>query len=139
MNFHYMLKKGILSPVIIYNFLYAREKFYLLTTLFLLKLHLSLEYLLLLFINYNWSSSLVLPRYFIAVQKCLGLYSDNGQYSSADVERLSALYESLKKDYARSSAVKVNILYCYFTLSLSCTHKFSSHMKIIPWHWQLYP
>jgi peptide alpha-N-acetyltransferase len=45
-------------------------------------------------------------KYFIAVQKCLGLYSDNGQYSADDVERLSALYESLKKDYAWSSAVK---------------------------------
>ncbi|KAK3164784.1 hypothetical protein QOZ80_1AG0024670 [Eleusine coracana subsp. coracana] len=45
-------------------------------------------------------------KYFIAVQRCLGLYSDNGQYSADDVERLSALYESLKKDYAWSSAVK---------------------------------
>ena len=47
-------------------------------------------------------------RYFIAVQKCLGLYSDNGQYSADDVERLSALYNSLKEKYAWSSAVKVN-------------------------------
>ncbi|ONM40504.1 tetratricopeptide repeat (TPR)-containing protein [Zea mays] len=45
-------------------------------------------------------------KYFIAVQKCLGLYSDNGQYSAADVERLSALYNSLKEKYAWSSAVK---------------------------------
>jgi peptide alpha-N-acetyltransferase len=47
-------------------------------------------------------------RYLIAVQKCLGLYSDNGQYSADDVERLSALYNSLKEKYAWSSAVKVN-------------------------------
>jgi hypothetical protein len=40
------------------------------------------------------------------VQKCLGLYSDNGQYSADDVERLSALYNSLKEKYAWSSAVK---------------------------------
>ncbi|OEL18241.1 N-alpha-acetyltransferase 16, NatA auxiliary subunit [Dichanthelium oligosanthes] len=45
-------------------------------------------------------------KYFIAVQKCLGLYSDNGQYSADDVERLSALYNSLKEKYAWSSAVK---------------------------------
>ncbi|KAG2590122.1 hypothetical protein PVAP13_5NG284600 [Panicum virgatum] len=45
-------------------------------------------------------------KYFIAVQKCLGLYSDNGQYSANDVERLSALYNSLKEKYAWSSAVK---------------------------------
>jgi hypothetical protein len=82
-----MLGKNIMPPVIIYKLLYMLGKFLPLTTL----------------------SSLVLPRYFIAVQKCLGLYSDNGQYSADDVERLSALYESLKKDYAWSSAVKVNI------------------------------
>ncbi|CAO2208690.1 unnamed protein product [Urochloa humidicola] len=45
-------------------------------------------------------------KYFIAVQKCLGLYADNGQYSADDVERLSALYNSLKEKYAWSSAVK---------------------------------
>ncbi|KAF8676019.1 hypothetical protein HU200_047522 [Digitaria exilis] len=45
-------------------------------------------------------------KYFIAVQKCLGLYSDNGQYSADDVERLSTLYNSLKEKYAWSSAVK---------------------------------
>ncbi|KAL6842778.1 hypothetical protein ACP4OV_027622 [Aristida adscensionis] len=45
-------------------------------------------------------------KYFIAVQKCLGLFSDNGQYSAGDVERLSALYKSLKEEYAWSSAVK---------------------------------
>ncbi|KAG2599107.1 hypothetical protein PVAP13_5KG457000 [Panicum virgatum] len=45
-------------------------------------------------------------KYFIAVQKCLGLYSDNGQYSAGDVERLSALYNSLKEKYSWSSAVK---------------------------------
>ncbi|CAM0881720.1 unnamed protein product [Alopecurus aequalis] len=45
-------------------------------------------------------------KYFIAVQKCLGLYSENGQYSADDVERLSALYKSLKEEYNWSSAVK---------------------------------
>ncbi|KAI4965364.1 hypothetical protein ZWY2020_054720 [Hordeum vulgare] len=54
-------------------------------------------------------------KYLIAVQKCLGLYCENGQYSADDVERLSALYKSLKEEYSWSSAVKVNHL------------KFSSH------------
>ncbi|VAH77576.1 unnamed protein product [Triticum turgidum subsp. durum] len=45
-------------------------------------------------------------KYLIAVQKCLGLYSENGQYSADDVERLSALYKSLKEEYSWSSAVK---------------------------------
>ncbi|KAF7036980.1 hypothetical protein CFC21_047472 [Triticum aestivum] len=45
-------------------------------------------------------------KYLIAVQKCLGLYSENGQYSADDVERLSALYNSLKEEYSWSSAVK---------------------------------
>ena len=58
--------------------------------------------------SYEFEFSLFPLRYFIAVQKCLGLYSDNGQYSADDVERLSALYNSLKEKYAWSSAVKVN-------------------------------
>ncbi|VAH61795.1 unnamed protein product [Triticum turgidum subsp. durum] len=45
-------------------------------------------------------------KYLIAVQKCLGLYSENGHYSADDVERLSALYKSLKEEYSWSSAVK---------------------------------
>lgn len=45
-------------------------------------------------------------KYFIAVQKCVGLYSENGQYSADDVERLIALYKSLKEEYSWSSAVK---------------------------------
>jgi hypothetical protein len=49
--------------------------------------------------------SLVLHRYFIAVQKCLGLYSENGQYCT-NVDRLCTLYISLKKEYGWSSAVK---------------------------------
>uniref|UniRef100_A0A0E0PS84 Uncharacterized protein n=1 Tax=Oryza rufipogon TaxID=4529 RepID=A0A0E0PS84_ORYRU len=49
--------------------------------------------------------SLVLHRYFIAVQKCLGLYSENGQYCT-NVDRLCTLYISHKKEYGWSSAVK---------------------------------
>ncbi len=54
--------------------------------------------------------SLVLHRCFIAIQKCLGLYSENGQYSTDDVDRLCTFYSSLKKEYGWSSVVKVNYL-----------------------------
>uniref|UniRef100_A0A0E0Q4H2 Uncharacterized protein n=1 Tax=Oryza rufipogon TaxID=4529 RepID=A0A0E0Q4H2_ORYRU len=43
---------------------------------------------------------------FIAIQKCLGLYSENGQYSTDDVDRLCTFYSSLKKEYGWSSVVK---------------------------------
>ncbi|KAG8044851.1 hypothetical protein GUJ93_ZPchr0008g13823 [Zizania palustris] len=45
-------------------------------------------------------------KYFIAIQKCLDMYSENGQYSTDDIERLQALYKSLKEEYGWSSAVK---------------------------------
>jgi tetratricopeptide (TPR) repeat protein len=59
-------------------------------------------------------------KYFIAVQKCLGLYSENGQYSTDDVDRLCELYSSLKEEYGWSSAVKVNHLklFLFFLCSL---------------------
>lgn len=46
-------------------------------------------------------------RYYEGLQRCLGLYSENGQYSSDEIDRLEALYVSLSKQYNRSSAVKV--------------------------------
>ncbi|KAG8379893.1 hypothetical protein BUALT_Bualt07G0136600 [Buddleja alternifolia] len=45
-------------------------------------------------------------RYYEGLQRCMGLYSSNGQYSSDQIDRLEALYESLSKQYSRSSAVK---------------------------------
>ncbi|KAL3840920.1 hypothetical protein ACJIZ3_025511 [Penstemon smallii] len=45
-------------------------------------------------------------RYYEGLQKCKGLYSANGQYSSDEIDQLEALYESLSKQYSRSSAVK---------------------------------
>ncbi|CAL9165482.1 unnamed protein product [Musa hybrid cultivar] len=45
-------------------------------------------------------------RYFIGLQKCLGLYSDKGEYTSDEIERLDALYMSLRDQYSWSSAVK---------------------------------
>ncbi|KAL0665540.1 hypothetical protein Bca4012_102378 [Brassica carinata] len=46
-------------------------------------------------------------RYYEGLQKCLELYSENGQYSSDQMEKLNALYQSLSEQYTRSSAVKV--------------------------------
>ncbi|KAH0876324.1 hypothetical protein HID58_073686 [Brassica napus] len=45
-------------------------------------------------------------RYYEGLQKCLELYSENGQYSSDQMEKLNALYQSLSEQYTRSSAVK---------------------------------
>ncbi|KAK4479629.1 hypothetical protein RD792_015155 [Penstemon davidsonii] len=45
-------------------------------------------------------------RYYEGLQKCMGLYSSNGQYLSDDISRLEALYVTLSKQYSRSSAVK---------------------------------
>ncbi|KAK4428066.1 N-terminal acetyltransferase A complex auxiliary subunit NAA15 [Sesamum alatum] len=45
-------------------------------------------------------------RYYEGLQRCMGLYSANGQYSPDEIDRLEALYISLSKQYSRSSAVK---------------------------------
>ncbi|KAL2243403.1 N-terminal acetyltransferase A complex auxiliary subunit NAA15 [Sesamum indicum] len=45
-------------------------------------------------------------RYYEGLQRCMGLYSANGQYSPDEIDRLEALYVSLSKQYSRSSAVK---------------------------------
>ncbi|XP_028756144.1 N-terminal acetyltransferase A complex auxiliary subunit NAA15 [Neltuma alba] len=45
-------------------------------------------------------------RYYEGLQKCLGLYSDDGHYSLDEIERLDALYKSLRQQYKWSSAVK---------------------------------
>ncbi|KAJ4952475.1 hypothetical protein NE237_029307 [Protea cynaroides] len=45
-------------------------------------------------------------RYYEGLQKCLGLYSENSQYSSEDIEQLGVLYKSLGLQYTWSSAVK---------------------------------
>ncbi|KAF2607383.1 hypothetical protein F2Q68_00045293 [Brassica cretica] len=45
-------------------------------------------------------------RYYEGLQKCFGLYSESGQYSSDKIEKLNALYQSLSEQYTRSSAVK---------------------------------
>ncbi|GAA0157196.1 acetyltransferase [Lithospermum erythrorhizon] len=45
-------------------------------------------------------------RYYEGLQRCLGLYIENGHYSSDESERLEAVYKSLAQQYNRSSAVK---------------------------------
>ncbi|CAA2965649.1 N-terminal acetyltransferase A complex auxiliary subunit NAA15-like isoform X2 [Olea europaea var. sylvestris] len=45
-------------------------------------------------------------RYYEGLQRCMGLHSENFQYSSDQIDQLEALYESLSKLYSRSSAVK---------------------------------
>ncbi|GMI93831.1 mutant,snc1-enhancing 6, EMBRYO DEFECTIVE 2753, OMISHA, NAA15 [Hibiscus trionum] len=45
-------------------------------------------------------------RYHEGLQKCFVLYSENGKYSSDEVDQLDALYQSLAKDYTWSSTVK---------------------------------
>ncbi|KAF5758183.1 putative transferase [Helianthus annuus] len=45
-------------------------------------------------------------RYYEGLQKCVGLYSKNGQYSSDEVDQLDSLYKSLGQQYTWSSAVK---------------------------------
>uniref|UniRef100_A0A2P2MTN8 Uncharacterized protein n=1 Tax=Rhizophora mucronata TaxID=61149 RepID=A0A2P2MTN8_RHIMU len=45
-------------------------------------------------------------RYYDALQKCVGLYSDTGKYSSDEIDQLDALYKSLAWQYTWSSAVK---------------------------------
>ncbi|KAH9714678.1 N-terminal acetyltransferase A complex auxiliary subunit NAA15 [Citrus sinensis] len=44
--------------------------------------------------------------YYEGLQKCLGLYRDNGNYSSGEIDELDALYKSLAQQYTWSSAVK---------------------------------
>lgn len=60
-------------------------------------------------------------RYYQGLQKCLGLYAENAQYSPDEIESLDALYKSLGQKYSWSSAVKVTrslSLYMYIFISL---------------------
>ncbi|KAH1066500.1 hypothetical protein J1N35_031487 [Gossypium stocksii] len=45
-------------------------------------------------------------RYYEGLQKCFGLYSENGKYSSDEIDQLDALYKSLAEQFTWSSAVK---------------------------------
>ncbi|MED6120077.1 N-alpha-acetyltransferase 16, NatA auxiliary subunit [Stylosanthes scabra] len=45
-------------------------------------------------------------RYYEGLQKCVGLYSVDGQYSPDEIDRLDSLFRSLGQQYKWSSAVK---------------------------------
>ncbi|KAJ4718198.1 N-alpha-acetyltransferase 16, NatA auxiliary subunit-like [Melia azedarach] len=45
-------------------------------------------------------------RYYEGLQKCVGLFKDNGDYSSDEIDQLGDLYKSLREQYTWSSAVK---------------------------------
>ncbi|XP_002517521.2 N-terminal acetyltransferase A complex auxiliary subunit NAA15 [Ricinus communis] len=45
-------------------------------------------------------------RYYEGLQKCVGLDSENGQYSADEIDKLDSLYKSLGQQYTWSSAVK---------------------------------
>lgn len=71
-------------------------------------------------------------RYYEGLQRCMGLYSANGQYSSDEVDRLEALYVSLSKQYSRSSAVKVKRAFSLpLVFSLAIWHLRPTHAMCI--------
>ncbi|KAG5137227.1 hypothetical protein JHK82_021958 [Glycine max] len=45
-------------------------------------------------------------RYYEGLQKCVGLYLEDGQYSPDQIDRLDSLYKTLVQQYKWSSAVK---------------------------------
>ncbi|KEH39579.1 amino-terminal acetyltransferase, putative [Medicago truncatula] len=45
-------------------------------------------------------------RYYEGLQRCVGLYSENGQFSPDEIDRLDTLYKTLGQQFKRSSAVK---------------------------------
>ncbi|CAI9286388.1 unnamed protein product [Lactuca saligna] len=45
-------------------------------------------------------------KYYEGLQKCVGLHSKTGEYSSDEIDKLDALYKSLGEQYTWSSAVK---------------------------------
>ncbi|XP_078432271.1 tetratricopeptide repeat (TPR)-containing protein [Wolffia australiana] len=45
-------------------------------------------------------------RYYVGLQKCLGLYSESNNYTAEEIARLDDLYKSLREQYSWSSAVK---------------------------------
>ncbi|KAL6497051.1 N-alpha-acetyltransferase 16, NatA auxiliary subunit [Orobanche gracilis] len=68
--------------------------------------------------NYRETKIETAMRYYEGLQRCMGLFKENGQYSSDEIDRLEALYVSLSKQYSRSSAVK------RIPLDFLCAEKF---------------
>jgi len=50
---------------------------------------------------------MLLFRYYEGLQKCVGLYLEDGQYSPDQIDQLDSLYKTLVQQYKWSSAVKV--------------------------------
>jgi len=65
---------------------------------------------------------MLLFRYYEGLQKCVGLYLEDGQYSPDQIDQLDSLYKTLVQQYKWSSAVKVRlciviavVFTCYLT------------------------
>jgi peptide alpha-N-acetyltransferase len=50
---------------------------------------------------------MLMLRYYEGLQRCVGLYSENGNFSPDEIDRLDTLYKSLRQQFKWSSAVKV--------------------------------
>ena len=57
---------------------------------------------------------MLLFRYYEGLQKCVGLYLEDGQYSPDQIDRLDSLYKTLVQQYKWSSAVKVMLCIVIF-------------------------
>jgi hypothetical protein len=55
----------------------------------------------------NYLFFMLMLRYYEGLQRCVGLYSENGQFSPDEIDRLDTLYKTLGQQFKRSSAVKV--------------------------------
>jgi len=47
---------------------------------------------------------MLMLRYYEGLQKCVGLYSENGHLSPEEIDQLDALYKTLEQQYKWSSA-----------------------------------
>ncbi|GJU42507.1 protein kinase-like domain, concanavalin A-like lectin/glucanase domain protein [Tanacetum coccineum] len=71
------------------------------------KLHMKFNtHKVLSFFSISQAIALATCSYYEGLQKCFGLDSETGQYSSEEIDKLDALYKSLGKQYTWSSAVK---------------------------------
>lgn len=59
-----------------------------------------------------------MPRYYEGIQKCVGLYSEVGNFSPDEIDRLDALYKTLRQQFKWSSAVKVVQSILFFVLHI---------------------
>lgn len=50
---------------------------------------------------------MLMLSYYEGLQKCVGLYSEDGHFAPDEIDRLDALYKTLGQQFKWSSAVKV--------------------------------